>query len=276
MKIICRNFTRLLSVGAFGAHCPLEAMSEFKWNRLLSIAEGHGVSDFIYSGLVQTGGKTIPCRILEDAKAKMRPLKDICNEDDKNYGYSVKRQVQKFSSIYLNKRYNKLVFNEIHSIDTSINSLILLNKLIDNINALLDYGADIRKLAELGSYLRTYGNKIDFVKVENWIKTLKISNICNFIAWHLVFLFRFENSELPFLHDVNDKYLSSIQRALEQNMSICTISVKPNIKRSGSQVSINPMHKFNAHPLEYVRLFPVEAVSRYVSNIFKSLSNIDE
>ena len=276
MKIICRNFTRLLSSGALGTNCTIEAMSEYKWNKLLSVAEAYGVSDFVNSGMVLTGGKHVPSRILEEAQVNARPLKIIYEEADINYRYSVKQQTKKFSSIYLNRRYNKLVFNEIHSIDTSVNSLILLNKLIDNINTFLDCGVDIRKLADLGVYLRTCGNKIDFVKVENWIKALNIVNMCNLIACHLIFLFKFENSEIPFLKNGNDKYLISIQQTFEHSMRFGVTFVKHDKKKQSDKVTINPMHKFNAHPWKYARLFPLEAVCRLGANIFKSLSNIDE
>lgn len=276
MKIIYRNFTRLLSVGAFGAHCPIEVMSGFKWNKLLLLAEAYGVSDFICSGIVLTDGKLVPGDIFERAKGKMRPQKKTKEESDNKYTYSVKQKAKKFSSIYLNRRYNKLVFNEIHSIDTSVNSLILLNKLIDNINAFLDCGVNIRKLADLGFYLRTCGNKIDFVKVDNWIKALKISNMCNLIACHLVFLFGFENGELPFLKAENSKYFYSIEQAFEKETNTVIMQVRHDTMRHGNDVSINPIHKLNTHPLKYTVLFPVEATSRFVSNIFKSLSNIDE
>lgn len=38
MEILYRNFTKLLSIGVFGENCPVEDMSEFKWNKLLRIA----------------------------------------------------------------------------------------------------------------------------------------------------------------------------------------------------------------------------------------------
>ena len=145
MKIIYRNFTKLLSAGAFGEECVLEPMSKFKWSKLLSVANVYGVSDFVNTGIAQIGSAIIPDGIYEQAKSNVYRSENTQNEKNVNQAYNVGKQ-KKFSNPYLNNRYSKLVFNEIHNIDTSINSLVLLDKLISNINTLLDYGVTIREM----------------------------------------------------------------------------------------------------------------------------------
>ena len=60
MKIIYRNFIRLLSSGAFGNICAIENMSEFKWYKLLSVAKEYGVYDYIRTGAIKIGNSAIP------------------------------------------------------------------------------------------------------------------------------------------------------------------------------------------------------------------------
>ena len=174
------------------------------------------------------------------------------------------------------KKLNKIIFDEIHSIDTSINSLILLNKLIDNINSLLNNGIEIRKLADLGGYLRKYGDRIDFVKIETWIKLLKIKKICTLIGCMLVSLFSFEIEELPFMRATNNKILRKTDGMLNIFLTSIPQPAALNENNENHGQGINPITKPNTNPLKFFNYFPVETASRFISNIAKSLSNIDE
>lgn len=276
MKIIYRNFIRLLSSGAFGNICAIENMSEFKWHKLLSVAKEYGVYDYIRTGAIKIGNSAIPKNIYSEFNKKSNLYNVTCDEDAGNDNFASLKKAKKFSNPYLNSRYVKLVFNEIHSIDTSINSLVLLNKLIDNVNSFLDFGVNIRELAKLGVYLRKYGDKIDFVKVEDWIKILRIEKMCSLIACHLVVLFCFEKDELPFLKREDEKLYETIRHALEVKKDIVAVSGKLHEAQYGGEIIINPITKSNTHPLKYFKHLPIESLSRFVANIFRSLSNIDE
>lgn len=272
MEILYRNFTRLLSIGVFEADKSIEDMSEFKWNKLLNIAGTYKVKDHVCFGIVKSDNKQIPENIYRLAK------NNISNKEESkattNYHFTSGSQLKEFSCFNLNRRLNKLIFNEIHSIDTSIDSLILLKKLIDNINNLLNRGVDINKLADLGKYLREYGDKIDFVKVESWIKILNIRNMCTLIGCMLIRLFSFEIDELPFIKQINDKFQQKTDKILKQNITLQPVLQQEINENSGQ--GINPISKPNTSPLKFFRYFPAETTCRFISNIMKSLSNIDE
>lgn len=274
MEILYRNFTKLLSIGVFGENCPVEDMSEFKWNKLLRIAGICDVEDFVCDGIVKSDNKKIPSNIYITAQNNISVIQDA--QTTANYNFTSGKPIKKFSNFYLNRKLNKIIFDEIHSIDTSINSLILLNKLIDNINSLLNNGIKIRKLADLGGYLRKYGDRIDFVKIETWIKLLKIKKICTLIGCMLVSLFSFEIEELPFMRATNNK----IQRKTDGMLNIFLTSIPQpaalNENNENHGQGINPITKPNTNPLKFFNYFPVETASRFISNIAKSLSNIDE
>ena len=51
----------------------------------------------------------------------------------------------------------------------------------------------------MGEYLRTRGNKVDFVKLENWLNTLKLSAMAELQGNVLISVFGFEEDEIPFV-----------------------------------------------------------------------------
>lgn len=275
MKILYRNFTRLLSIGTFESDQTIENMSEFKWNKLLHIAGICNVKDLVCNGIVKCNNKQIPQNIYKTAENNIYnqlESKDITP----NYNFASGQQIKAFSCFYLNRRLNRLIFNEIHSIDTSIESLIFLKKLINNINNILNQGINIRTLADLGKYLREYGDKIDFIKIENWIKILNIKNMCTLIGCILVQLFSFETDELPFITTSKRKYEKKANDILENNIILIQ---QPELRHEVNENeghSINPISKPNTSPLRFFKYFPSETISRFIANIIKSLSNIDE
>lgn len=274
MEILYRNFTKLLSIGVFGENCPVEDMSEFKWNKLLRIAGICDVEDFVCDGIVKSDNKKIPSNIYITAQNNISVIQDV--QTTANYNFTSGKPIKKFSNFYLNRKLNKIIFDEIHSIDTSINSLILLSKLIDNINSLLNNGIEIRKLADLGGYLRKYGDRIDFVKIETWIRLLKIKKICTLIGCMLVSLFSFEIEELPFMRATNNKILRKTDGMLNIFLTSIPQPAALNENNENHGQGINPITKPNTNPLKFFNYFPVETASRFISNIAKSLSNIDE
>ena len=63
MDIIKRNFLNLLRNGAFGEQLPIEAMSDFKWKVLLSVAKIHLVDNWVGDSLdkgLTVSGQSIP------------------------------------------------------------------------------------------------------------------------------------------------------------------------------------------------------------------------
>ena len=57
MDVIERNFMRLLRSGTFGDDTAIEPMSQWKWNRLYQMSLMHGVTVFIYDGIMARDGE---------------------------------------------------------------------------------------------------------------------------------------------------------------------------------------------------------------------------
>ena len=190
MEIIFRNFINLLSNGAFNACREIEEMSPFKWKFLLDVAKTNEVSDYVCVGLLKEqklGNTSIPQIIYDFARGKGQPR----SEESEVVFLSSHFKQKKFSNIFLTKRLNKIIFDEMHRIDTSVETLGFLDKAIDVTGNYLTFGIDVNALVGVGVNLRRDGDKIDFVKLDSWVKLLNMEKMMNMLANQLLCLFHF-------------------------------------------------------------------------------------
>ncbi len=54
----------------------------------------------------------------------------------------------------------------------------------------------------MGNYLRTKGDKVDFVKLEKWLRKLRIQRMAQLQGSVLIPFFEFEQDEIPFVRRV--------------------------------------------------------------------------
>lgn len=276
MRIIFRNFIKLLSEGAFNTEASIEEMSEFKWRQLLQIAETGNVTDIISIGIAMAGkhnSTAIPYNIIEASK-EYASKKGANQKEKEEQDKFTQLPVKKFANFYLNSKLNKIIFNEIHSIDTSVDTLMFLNKLVNNTNILLNTGINLREITDLGLYLRKNGNTIDFVKTERWLKQLKMRHSTDLIGSFLIILFGFEPQEIPFLKKPDKKseqyVLSYLDNILNGEEKAC------NVKDNDNRTTLNPISQPAKTSFKYFAYFPLEVASLFISHIIKSLSNIEE
>ena len=71
----------------------------------------------------------------------------------------------KMNNGFLNRRLSKIQEDERHAIDTSIETIYLLRIIVANVNGMLANGINLRGIIQLEDYLRTRGDKVDFVKL---------------------------------------------------------------------------------------------------------------
>jgi len=164
MDILQRNYYRMLRNGAFGENEELEPMSNFKWQKLRNMAERDDVGIYVDCTDKAAG---LPVRLYENPETGK--LKSIMNE-------------------------------ERHSIDTSMESLELLNLIIYNIEQTVNRHTSLRAIIELGRFLRIKGDKVDYIKVESWIKRLGVQRMTRLHGSVLISLFNFNIDEIPFMH----------------------------------------------------------------------------
>ena len=105
-----------------------------------------------------------------------------------------------FVSKFQEKKREAICAEEPHTIDTSTETLEFLNLIIYNIDHIERLGISIPGIILIGKYLRQRGDRVDFVKLDNWINKLHIRRMTSLIGSMLIDIFHFEADELPFLH----------------------------------------------------------------------------
>lgn len=161
MIVLTRNYFRMLRNGAFGENEPMEPMSKYKWEALYRRAEREEVLSYIK----------------DDA-----PHISINFEDH--------TQGRKFRSI---------AKAEYHAIDTSLDTLDMLNIMLYNIDQTISGHTSLHGIIEMGRFLRKKGDKVDFVKLESWFQKLGVNRMAQLHGSVLISLFGFNIDELPFM-----------------------------------------------------------------------------
>ncbi len=181
-----------------------------------------------------------------------------------------------FSNHFLNKRFIKIQNDERHAIDTSVETLYLLRLIVGNINGMLANGITLRGIIQLGKYLRTRGDKVDFVKLDTWLDKLHIHRIAQLQGSILIIFFNFEPEEIPFVRRVERGAYNLTLRALYFN-----ISDQKEIHFQQNNIGLVRSHngavrKQAGHCMKYFQYAPIETMSSFVKRLTRSLSELEE
>lgn len=177
---------------------------------------------------------------------------------------------------FLNRRLAKIQENERHAIDTSVETIYLLRIIVANVNAMLSGGISLRGIIQLGDYLRTRGDKVDFVKLDRWLTKLRIQRIAQLEGSVLITFFDFEKDEIPFVRHVERGAYNLTLRSLYYN-----IKDQQDIQFKQTQTGFvhttgGTMRKNLRRSMRYLQYAPIETMSNFMNNVFRSLSEIEE
>ena len=236
---IQENFTILLRAGAFGIiDEPLKPMSSFKWNKLVATAKKLGIHGYIVAGAQQL--KDDP--LLPPDINIPTPKEKFEYPETALYGFLSAR------------RYRKISEQEKHNIDCSMETLNFLHLLVANIDLIITRDMSLSGIIAVGEYLRTKGNRVDFVKLNQWIHRLGIAQAASFIGHMLIELFDFETEELEFMTRTYKKPLVHYERLLDN--------------------AFNPHHKFRR--TSRLNLAFLETSSYHLLNFKTRITDIEE
>lgn len=271
MDVIQRNFFRILSSGAFNSQSNIEPMSPFKWRRLMQMVDAQQVIPVFVKGISKHSldeGLRLPDSIIADIKARMN--------DNKTLSGKVPEKV-KLSSRLLNHRLKGIIHNELHSIDTSIEALDILKLIISNSQSMLTRGMDLDGIITLGQYLRTRGDKVDFVKLDAWLSSLMLHPMAELQGNILISVFGFDEDELPFVTKYDQKAYKLTLRSVS-DLAKDTAQEWHFKQNSAGFVRNNGavLRRNLRRSLRYVGYAPLETVSNFANNFVRSLSEIEE
>lgn len=282
MNIIKRNFLRLLRLGAFGENEVIEPMSKFKWEVIFHIANIHNVVGVIFEGIAKN--KENEALIPQDIILK---YKKILDEE----GYGIKAQttgsrpsvqlpdagLSHMCNGFLNARLKRIRENEPQSADASVETLNMLDIIVQATECTMTYGLSFATILRIGIYLRVDGDKIDFVKLENWLRKLNLTRMAQLEGSILIDIFGFEMDEIPFVNKMEPSAHKIAIEALEKPIRIdieeWKISQKSTIFLANNSKA---MMKTVKNCMKYFFFAPVEASSNFLHRFASSLSNLEE
>ncbi|WP_308239078.1 hypothetical protein [uncultured Prevotella sp.] len=282
MNIIKRNFLRLLRLGAFGENEVIEPMSKFKWEVIFHIANIHNVVGVIFDGIAKN--KENEALIPQDIILK---YKKILDEE----GYGIKSQatgsrpsvqlpdagLSHMCNGFLNARLKRIRENEPQSADASVETLNMLDIIVQATECTMTYGLSFATILRIGIYLRVDGDKIDFVKLENWLRKLNLTRMAQLEGSILIDIFGFEIDEIPFVNKMEPSAHKIAIEALEKPIRIdieeWKISQKSTIFLANNSKA---MMKTVKNCMKYFFFAPVEASSNFLHRFASSLSNLEE
>ncbi len=177
---------------------------------------------------------------------------------------------------FLNRRLISIQQNERHAIDTSVETVYLLRLIVSNINSILTSGINLQSIIQLGQYLRTRGDKVDFIKLETWIKKLRIQRLAQLEGSILIKFFDFEQDEIPFVHHIEQGAYKLTLRSLYYNIKDQE-EIKFKQTESGFvHTTGGTMRKNLRRSMRYFSYAPIETTSNFLNKFFRSLSEIEE
>lgn len=282
MNIIKRNFLRLLRLGAFGENEVIEPMSKFKWEVIFHIANIHNVVGVIFDGIAKN--KENEALIPQDIILK---YKKILDEE----GYGIKSQatgsrpsvqlpdagLSHMCNGFLNARLKRIRENEPQSADASVETLNMLDIIVQATECTMTYGLSFATIHRIGIYLRVDGDKIDFIKLENWLRKLNLTRMAQLEGSILIDIFGFEIDEIPFVNKMEPSAHKIAIEALEKPIRIdieeWKISQKSTIFLANNSKA---MMKTVKNCMKYFFFAPVEASSNFLHRFASSLSNLEE
>lgn len=282
MNIIKRNFLRLLRLGAFGENEVIEPMSKFKWEVIFHIANIHNVVGLIFDSIAKN--KENEALIPQDIILK---YKKILDEE----GYGIKAQatgsrpsvqlpdagLSHMCNGFLNARLKRIRENEPQSADASVETLNMLDIIVQATECTMTYGLSFATILRIGIYLRVDGDKIDFVKLENWLRKLNLTRMAQLEGSILIDIFGFEMDEIPFVNKMEPSAHKIAIEALEKPIRIDIEEWK--IRQKSTIFLANnskAMMKTVKNCMKYFFFAPVEASSNFLHRFASSLSNLEE
>lgn len=182
-----------------------------------------------------------------------------------------------FSSRWLRRKYHHIIDTELHSIDTSVNTLELLRLLVFNQHEMLNNGMSIKGIIRLGLFLRNKGQYVDFVKMEDWLAALGLQRMAQLQGNVLMDLFGFEQDELPFVQKA-DKNARNLALIAVSNLARDTAKEWHFRQTRAGFVSSNStvLRRNMRRSIRYFDYAALETTSTFFTNFVRSMTEIEE
>ena len=274
MNIIQRNFFRLIRCGEFNKQEQIEPMSVSKWNKVYQLALMHQVIPSVFAGIQQCKDQFFlhlsEKQILEWEKA-MQEAHSTEQQDEENDLL----RADHLTNPILNKKLQAILDDE--QSDVATRQLLLM--IIHVARHILNEGMPVYQLVELGKYLSAERHRVDFLTLNQWLKTLGFTPMAQLEGALLIQMFGFSKEEVPFLVREPDKRVERV--ALELTEFTNTHAEEFYFSQDSDSVFL---HTSNSSAIlghikrsaQYFRYLPSETLTNFFASFAHSLSHIEE
>jgi len=268
MNIIERNLFRLLRAGAFATDEQIEPLSAWKWHRLYQLSEMHDVAPLIYKGLERCSDQFL----VQVPEALLQTWSTAKNHDDNDENELL--AANRLTNPMLNHQLQNILDDENSNTETRAALLHLLGIARFIMNA----GIPVKRVTELGQFLRLSSARIDFTTLQQWISKLQLQPMTQLASVMLVKLLHFEPAELPFMlpmtDDLMERQLNEILRQKNSHAEDWYFSQGKNIFVHTSNSSAMLWHVRRS--AKYFSYYPSETMTNFFTTFAHSLSHIEE
>ncbi|MBO4660245.1 MAG: hypothetical protein J5610_02140 [Prevotella sp.] len=272
MNIIERNFFRILRSGAFNDKEAIEPMSPFKWRRLLQVVEAQNIVATFAKGI--NNHENDPLLNIPTDITRIMPELIVHNEERK---HAISNDDVRMNNFFLNRKLKNIIAKELKDEESSVETIDLLEIIVYNLSTILNRGLSLDGIMQLGEYLRRWGDKVDFVKLDNWLDSLHLRRMAQLQGSILMSVFGFEQDELPFVEHPDKEALRLAVKTITYQTKDTAEEWHFKQSRSGFvQNNTTVMRRNILRSIRYYRYAPLETVSSFFGNIGRSLSEIEE
>ena len=274
MKIIQRNFFRLIRCGEFKKQEQIEPMSISKWNKVFQLALMHQVIPSVYAGIQQCKDQFFLHLSEKQMKEWEKANTEVCHTNRQEDENELLR-ADHLTNPILNKKLQTILDDE-HS-DIATRQLLLI--IIHIARHILNEGVPVFNLVELGKYLLQEGHRVDFLTLNQWLKTLGFTPMAQLEGALLIQMFRFSKVEVPFLAGEPDKRVERVAQELTEFTN--TRAEEFYFSQDSDSVFV---HTSNSSAIlghirrsaQYFRYLPSETLTNFFASFAHSLSHIEE
>lgn len=274
ISIQIRDFINILRSGAFDDVKPIGMLSNYKWGKLVDLAKMHGIIQIFANGLERyhyDSHLNISASHIDVIRDELRsaPVTGFADQYDVNH--------MTLQSKSLNQHLKSIIKKEYADPERSFETLQVMAIIVFNTEHILTGRSYLKGIIDLGRYLRLEGSKVDFVKLEEWLKKTKLTKMANLQGSLLITGFGFTIEELPFMTKTVSKPMDQLLSAISHD-DLSQLRPWALHESKGGFVVGSPLKIFRSvrQALHFWRFAPRETFATIFHGLMRGISEIEE
>ena len=251
-------------------------MSQFKWKRILQLAVAQDVNIYIAKGFSNCMSDP-HLQLSSELKNELQPYLGQSLPDVSTTTLAIMKAEPNPANILIRRRMKKIIQKDDESEDSSIATQQLLRIIVHNTSETLSRGISLRGIIEMGRYLRERGDRVDYVKLEEWLHKLGFIRFASLLGSILIRFFGFDIQEIPFIQHEEKNAVKLARRSLENTAADTAENWHFRMRTNGMVENNSRVLRRNlGRSVKYLRYNPFETTSNFLANFARSLAEIEE